>query len=116
MGEITVKGDGLLTFYDSVTGDMMANFETGLSDITGLAYGPRGRLFATDFAWADTTQGGMFRIIAKYNKKKQGIAVEKIVDLDKPTALVVDSNGDVYVTVIGSGEGAVGRLLKISQP
>ena len=116
MGEITVKGDSLLTFYDSVTGDKMANFETGLSDITGLAYGPRGRLFATDFVWVDTAQGGMFRITAKYNKKKQNIAVEKIVDLDKPTAVVVDRNGDAYVTVIGSGEGAVGQLLRIRQP
>jgi len=115
MGEISVPGDGLLTFYDAATGDKLANFKTGLSDITGLAYGPRGKLLATDFAWSSTKDGGLFRIVAKYNKKKQGIEVEKIVSLDKPTAICIDSSGDIYVTIIGSGEGASGKLLKITK-
>ena len=115
MGEISLPGDSLLTFYDAATGDKLANFETGLSDITGLAYGPRGRLLATDFSWSSPKDGGLFRIVAKYNKKKQGIEVEKIVSLDKPTAISIDSSGDIYVTIIGSGEGASGKLLKITK-
>jgi DNA-binding beta-propeller fold protein YncE len=115
MGEISLPGDGLLTFYDAATGDKLANFETGLSDITGLAYGPRGKLLATDFAWSSPKDGGLFRIVAKYNKKKQGIEVEKIVSLERPTAISIDSSGNVYVTIIGSGEGASGKLLKITK-
>lgn len=114
MGEISLPGDGLLTFYDPQDGAMLANFETGLHDITGLAYAPRGKLYATDFSWGDASEGGLFQIGAKYTKKKQSIDVTKIVDLDKPTALAVDADGNLYVTVIGSGEGASGKLLKIS--
>ena len=114
MGEISLPGDGLLTFYDPKDGAKLANFETGLSDITGLAYAPKGKLLATDFAWADTSEGGLFQISAKYTKKKQNIEVTKITGLDKPTAIAVDDEGNVYVTVIGSGEGASGKLLKIS--
>ncbi|MBT4013612.1 MAG: ScyD/ScyE family protein [Planctomycetaceae bacterium] len=113
MGEISLPGDGLLTFYDAATGDKLANFETGLNDITGLAYGPRGQLLATDYSWSSPQDGGLFRIVAKYNKKKQGIEVEKVISLDKPTAIDIDSKGDIYVTIIGSGEGASGKLLKI---
>ena len=114
MGEISLPGDGLLTFYDPKDGAKLANFETGLSDITGLAYAPKGKLLATDFAWSDTSEGGLFQIAAKYTKKKQSIEVTKITGLDKPTAIAVDADGNVYVTVIGSGEGASGKLLKIS--
>ncbi len=58
MGEINVPGDSLLSIYDPQTGKLKANYATGLNDITGLAYSPAtGKLYATDFAWMDTTQG-----------------------------------------------------------
>ncbi len=114
MGEISLPGDGLLTFYDPKDGSKLANFETGLSDITGLAYAPKGKLLATDFSWSDPSGGGLFQISAKYTKKKQSLDVTKIIELDKPTAIAVDADGNVYVTVVGSGEGTSGKLLKIS--
>lgn len=101
MGEITLAGDSLLTFYNE-NGEKLENFKTDLFDITGLAYGPkRGRLFATDFRWLDTDQGGLYKIIAikdNYEKCKP----QKIVGLKKPTALAFHPNGDLYITLAGN--------------
>tara|TARA_B100000686_G_scaffold322603_1_gene376573 strand:- start:2787 stop:3773 length:987 start_codon:yes stop_codon:yes gene_type:complete len=113
MGEITVPGDALITFYDSKNGQVLANYETGLSDITGVAYAGKKNLYVTDFNWGKTADGGLFRVIASKNKNKP-VKVERIATLDKPTALVTDADGNVYVTIIGSGEGASGSLVKVT--
>ncbi len=101
MGEISLAGDSLLTFYNE-KGEKLENFKTDLFDITGLGYGPkRGRLFATDFRWLDTDQGGLYKIIAikdNYEKCKP----QKIVSLKKPTALAFHPNGDLYITLAGT--------------
>ena len=108
MGEITLAGDSLLTFYDE-DGKKLENFKTDLFDITGLAYGPkRGRLFATDFRWLDTEQGGLYKIIAikdNYEKCKP----QKIVSLKKPTALAFHPNGDLYITLAGNPVEGTGK-------
>ena len=61
MGEINQEGDSLLTFF-SEDKKMLLNLETGLNDITALAYstkarGARKQLYALDFSWRDTKQG-----------------------------------------------------------
>jgi hypothetical protein len=117
MGEITIPEDGLLTFYNAKNGKMKMNFEVGLNDITGLAYSPekRNRIYATDFVWHDTTQGGLFQLVPKKgDNNEQTITAKKIVSLDKPTALAFGSDGTLYITVIGSGENKPGQLLKIA--
>jgi hypothetical protein len=89
-GEVNVEGDSLLTYYNPADKKMVANFETGLSDITALAYFD-GQLYATDFSWADTAKGGLFQIIADEKDGKATVRTKKICDLDKPTAMVGDS-------------------------
>lgn len=118
MGEINVPNDGLLTFYNPKTGEMLANFTTGLSDITALAYHPKtGRLYATDFSWADVAQGGLFELISKGPENKTEAANEKVLPLMKPTAAVFDAEGRLYVTILGEakeGDSAKpGKLLVI---
>ena len=117
MGEITVPGDSLLTFYDEATGEMKGNFKTGLSDISAVAYSPQNRLYALDFSWHDTTKGGLFKLVRIEGNSEACNAVE-ITKLDKPTAMVFDSQGNAYVTVIGTkeegSEAQPGKLLKIS--
>ncbi|MBW3599230.1 MAG: hypothetical protein KY475_18415, partial [Planctomycetes bacterium] len=93
MGEITVPGDSLLTFYNPKTGKMRLNLETGLFDITGLAYSPKGHLYATDFAWMATEEGGLFRLDAEGEGREQTIEAVKITALDKPTALTFGEDG-----------------------
>lgn len=93
-GEVNVPGDSLLTMYDA-EGKLTKKFTTGLHDITGLAYGPGGKLYAVDFAWADTTQGGLFELTVEGDT----CTAKKIVGLDRPTALAFDKDGGLYVTV-----------------
>ena len=116
MGAITVPGDGLLTFYNATNGKLLLNLETGLSDITALAYSPKGQLYATDFNWIETSAGGLFQLISKEEDGKQAIEAKKIESLDKPTAMLFGSDGSLYITVIGTSEGDAkgGKLLKIA--
>lgn len=107
MGEITVPNDSLLTFYDANSKEMLLNLKTNLHDITSLAYSNRGQLYALDFAWSDTKQGGLFQLLADGD----GVKTKKIVALDKPTAMAFDADGSLYITVIG--EEKKGQLLKI---
>ncbi|HIF30082.1 MAG TPA: hypothetical protein EYQ75_00095 [Planctomycetaceae bacterium] len=113
-GEVTVEGDSLLTYYNPADKKMIANFETGLSDITALVY-HADQLYATDFSWADTTKGGLFQIIADEKDDKITIRTKKICDLVKPTAMVGGEKKTLYITAFGSGEEGkkTGVLLKI---
>ena len=115
LGEITVPQDSLVSFYDTRSGKLLDNFETGLFDITGLAYSPKGKLFATDFAWMDTSQGGLFELKVARGSQS-GVEAKKVLSLDKPTALTFSDWGELYVTVIGtSKEGSpAGKLLLVS--
>jgi len=123
MGEISVPNDGMLTFYNPNDGKMLLNLETGLSDITGVAYSPKPsprkqQLYATDFAWAEPENAGLFQLLKRMKDGKQIIATRKIASLDKPTALAFDVDGVLYVTVIGTAEEGSdkkpGKLLKIT--
>lgn len=116
MGEINVPQDGLVTIYNPKNGKMLQNHEVGLNDITALAYSPKNRLYAADFNWLDTSQGGLHRIMFKKEGDERVVSTKKIVGLDKPTAMVFDAEGMLYVTVIGTSEGGSkgGKLLKIN--
>lgn len=118
MGEITKPKDGLLTFYRTTDGKMLMNLETGLFDITALAYSPRGRLYALDFAWMDDKEGGLYRLDKTLDENgKQGVKPVKVLSLDKPTAMAFAEDGTLYVTVIGTAEEGKdekpGKLIKI---
>jgi DNA-binding beta-propeller fold protein YncE len=115
-GEVNKPKDSLLSFYSAKTGMLLMNQETGLYDITGLAYSPKtGLLYATDFAWMAEAEGGLYRLDAAAT----GVKATKIVSLDKPTALAFAPDGTLYVTVVGpkkADENAPknGKLLKIA--
>lgn len=114
MGEISVPGDSLLSFYDPQDGKLLKNFKTGLNDIDGLAYSPKtGKLYAVDFSWSKPTDGGLFRLDIDGDQVK----TTKILSLDKPTSLAFDKEGALYLTVFGTAaEGAKtapGAVLKV---
>ena len=100
-GEVNVPGDSLLTIYDPKTGELKKSWETGLSDITGLAFSPEtGKLYATDFSWADPAEGGLFELIIDGDD----LETRKVAALDKPTAIAFGRRGSAFVTVFGTAE------------
>ena len=119
MGEINKPKDSLLTFYSAKTGMKIMNLETGLHDIAGLAYSPKtGLLYAVDFAWMATEEGGLYRL-DKGQDNASAVKAVKIASLDKPTALAFAPDGTLYVTVVGpkaQDENAPkdGKLLKFA--
>ena len=74
-------------------------------------------MYAIDFNWTDPTKGGLFKIIADKENPQTNCLAEKLISLDKPTAMVFDTTGNLYITLIGTSlpgiEGPSGRLIKI---
>ena len=116
MGEISVPGDSLLTIYDT-EGKLIAKAATGLNDIAGLAYSPKtGKLYAVDFSWIDTKQGGLFRLDVSMEGDTMSVKTEKICSLDKPSALAFNAEGQLFVTVFGTAmEGETHKPGKVVQ-
>jgi DNA-binding beta-propeller fold protein YncE len=116
-GEVNKPNDSLLTSY-SPEGKLLMRAATNLHDITGLAYSPSGKLYATDFAWITPAEGGLFRLDVTKDGGSATVKAVKITSLDKPTALAFDKDGSAYVTVFGTAaEGSKaksGQLIKIS--
>lgn len=113
MGSTKTAGDSLLTFCDPEDGKIVDTFKLGLNDVTGLAYGPkRGRLFATEFNWANKAEGGLVKVVGV----DDGCVCHPVLRLEKPTALAFAPNGDLYVTLAGdTSEGSEpdGKLIVI---
>ena len=120
MGEVNMPNDSLLTFYSASTGKKLLNLETNLYDITGLAYHPKtGLLYATDFAWMEPKEAGLYRIDRGAKEGNAPIKVTKVVSLEKPTAMAFAPDGALYVTTIGApGEeetaAKTGKLVKVT--
>lgn len=118
MGAIDRPRDSLLAFYNPYSGDMLLKVETGLFDITGLAYSPAtGYLYAIDFASMAEEEGGLYRIDDDSQLGKPACKTVKIASLRKPTALAFGPDGALYVTAFGETDGTAtdaGMLLKIT--
>ena len=120
MGEVNLPKDSLLTFYSAKTGKKILNLQTGLHDISGLAYSPKGGLlYAIDFAWVAPADGGLYRLDSENKGGSQSVKATKIAALDKATAMAFAPDGTLYITVIGpkkEGENASkeGSLVKIA--
>ncbi len=116
MGSTDTPNDSKIAFYDE-SGEELGNdhFDTTLSDVTGIAYGPtRGRLFAVDLSLCDPENAGLFKLVADTDT---GCKAVKIMDLDRPTSMAFDDEGDLYITLLGSvvdSDEPTGKLIRIS--
>jgi len=104
MGETGPERDSLLTMYHPVTKEVLLNLETGLYDVAALAYGPDSELYAADFAWADGSKGGIYRLDLKMKDGRQTIAPELVARLDRPAAMAFGRDRALYVAVFGTPE------------
>lgn len=102
MGEMAAPPkDSLLCFYDPTTGKLLKSYKAGLHDLAGLAYSPKsGKLYGVDFAWSTPKDGGLYRL----DITGETVKAEKIIGLDKPTALAFDKDGSLYITQFGTQE------------
>jgi DNA-binding beta-propeller fold protein YncE len=104
-GANNANPDSLLTFYDPATGKLEKMLKTGLRDLTGVAYSPKtGKLYATDFSWAEPTKGGLYRLEIVGSQ----VNAEKLAALERPTALAFTPAGKLYVSTVGA-EPAKGK-------
>jgi DNA-binding beta-propeller fold protein YncE len=120
MGERNTPGDSLLNFFGPNSGKLLMKLETGLSDITGLAYHPQtGLLYAIDFAWSDPSAGGLFRLDRGVKAGDPPVQAIRVASLQRPTALAFANDGVLYVTTISPVSDTAaksGTLLKITLP
>ena len=120
MGETTVRGDSLLTFYDAKSKAVLSTFAAGLNDVVAIAYSPkRGLLYALDFAWGENSEdGGLYRLDSGIADGKQAVNAVKVLAIQKPTAMAFAPDGVLYVTAMGNpGSDAKkksGKLLRLT--
>ncbi|MCH2114842.1 MAG: hypothetical protein MK171_08035 [Pirellulales bacterium] len=115
IGSFEMPGDSALTYYIPATGEQVMSLPTGLHDIMALAYSPSGQLYAADFAWADESAGGVYRLDDVRRSGRQACRAVRIAAVTRPMALAFTSDGALYVTAFGTGENAKqGKLLRIT--
>ena len=116
IGEVNQEGDSLITIY-SPAGKMNRNLTTPLNDVAGLAWSKSGKLFATDFSWIDASKGALYQLMLGKKENTEAKA-RKILDLDKPTGIAFDEDGNAYIAVFGTAaEGSdkpAGQIIKVS--
>jgi glucose/arabinose dehydrogenase len=118
-GSLDKPHAGAVSFYNPQDkGKLLLSVPTGLNEIVGLAYSPQsGNLYALDLSRNDAKEAGLYRIDAARQDGRMAAKAIKIVELDKPTALVFTSDGTLYVTLLGAAEAGAkektGQLVKI---
>lgn len=115
IGQWDSTGDGLLAFFDTATKKLLMRLETGLHDISSVAYSPRRQMYVLDVAVSKPEDGGLYKIIAD-SESSTGMKTKKIASLTHPTAMAFDADGALYVAASGAPDeqgNRKGYLLKI---
>jgi hypothetical protein len=107
LGRLDQPHDSRLLFFRPSDGRPLLSLAAQLHDITALAYGAplapthHMALYALDFAWLDTMQGGLYRLDAVLENEVQAIRPTRIASLQRPTSLAIGLDGSMYVTTLG---------------
>jgi hypothetical protein len=115
MDEMGEDRDSRVAFIVPSSGVVALELVPGLLDVVGLAYSPWGNLYAIDFATGDDKAGGVYRLDdARLNNRPACRAV-KIVEIARPTSLIFDKYGVLYVSSLGpEGSEKQGQIIKVS--
>ncbi len=115
LGELADQRDSRVAFIVPANGEVALELAPGLFDVAGLAYSPFGQLYAVDLAWDNDKAGGVYRLDDARQNGRPACRAVKIAEVVRPTSLVFDKSGILYVTALGSGTNAKhGQILKIT--
>jgi hypothetical protein len=114
-GEVGDERDSRVVFLIPNSGKIALDLMPGLLDMVGLGYSPSGQLYAIDLAWQEAQGGGVYRLDdARYEGQPACRAV-KIAEIARPTSLLFDPSGAIYVTAWGEGnDSKSGAVVKIT--
>ncbi|TWU23801.1 hypothetical protein [Bythopirellula polymerisocia] len=115
VGDLQETRDSRLVFLSPISGTKLMQLETGLFDLVGLAYSPSGQIYAIDFAWQKTKEGGVYRLDDARWECQPACRAVKIASIFRPTSMVFASDGSMLVTSFGSGaKPNQGTIIKIT--
>jgi sugar lactone lactonase YvrE len=95
--------------YRVVPGSAPTVFRDGFKAIVDVAFGPDGSLYVVEFAGGMTGLGAPGRLLRVLPNGTRETAVD---NLDRPTSVLVDADGVIYVTNKGTSPGN-GEVLRI---
>ena len=114
-GDLSEARDSRVVFLIPTSGKIALDLTPGLFDVVGLAYSPSGQLYAIDLAWADAGAGGVYRLDDVRHEGQPACRAVKIAAVARPTSLLFDSSGAMYVTAWGRGsDSKKGVVVKIT--
>lgn len=98
------SGPSMLKFYDPQTKKELLRIDTGLHEVSGVAYSPRtGWLYVTAAGEAKGDGGGVFRLDRALVDGKPGVKAVLVTKLERPSGLAFAPNGALYVALFGKG-------------
>lgn len=113
-GQLSTSRDSRIAFLIPANGKVALGLTPGLFDIVGLSYSPSGQLYAIDLAWSEPTAGGIYRIDDVRYEGQPACRAVKIAEAARPTSMLFDGSGILYVTTWGDGGSKQGTIVKIT--
>lgn len=115
VGDLLGDRDSRVAFLVPTNGDVALELIPGLFDVVGLAFSPSGQLYAIDFAWQKEKSGGVYRLDDARLEGRPACRAVKIANVVRPTSLLFDASGAMYITSFGTGTNAKrGSLIRIT--
>ena len=115
IGQLNDQRDSVAAFFDTNSKKLLMKLPLDLWDAVALAYSPRRQLYVLDMAANQPENGGLYRII-ELAESDSGLQLNLIARLPAPSAMSFDSDGALYITLLGDSQPSgnrQGRVIRI---